>query len=86
MHRFKYVCAVSALTGEGLEAFYESISEILKEKLIELKISVPIEKGRFLALIRKKGVILKSKYNENNAELHIRVSNQLAAKCRNYIK
>ena len=83
--RFKYVSALSAKTGEGLDNFFEIISEIFKEKTIELDISVPLTEGRFLALLRKKRVILESKYNESSAELRVRVSDQLAAQCRFYI-
>ena len=83
--RFKYVSALSAKTGEGLENFFEIISEIFKEKTIELDISVPLTEGRFLALLRKRGVILESKYNESSAELRVRVSDQLASQCRFYI-
>jgi len=83
--RFKYVSALSAKTGEGLENFFEIISEIFKEKTIELDISVPLTEGRFLALLLERGVILKSKYNESSAELRVRVSDQLAAQCRFYI-
>ncbi len=83
--RFKYVSALSAKTGEGLESFFEIISEIFKEKTIELDISVPLTEGRFLALLRERGVILESKYNESSAELRVRVSDQLASQCRFYI-
>ena len=83
--RFKYVSALSAKTGEGLEDFFEIISEIFKEKTIELDISVPLTEGRFLALLRERGVILESKYNESSAELRVRVSDQLASQCRFYI-
>ena len=83
--RFKYVSALSAKTGEGLENFFEIISEIFKEKTIELDISVPLTEGRFLALLRERGVILESKYNESSAELRVRVSDQLASQCRFYI-
>ena len=83
--RFKYVSALSAKTGEGLENLFEIISEIFKEKTIELDISVPLTEGRFLALLRERGVILESKYNESSAELRVRVSDQLASQCRFYI-
>ena len=85
LRRFQNTAAVSAKTGEGMETLFDGIAECLKDRTEELQLSVPLNEGRLLALLRERGVILESNYDGGIAELRVRVSHQLAAQFSQYV-
>jgi len=76
--------AVSALTGDGIGLLYDELADCLKGRKVTLRLSIPLSEGRLLAALQKSASILEQEYEGANADLLVRVSDQLAAQCRDF--
>ncbi len=63
--RFPRTVAISALTGEGLDALREEIADCLKSRNRRVNLRVPPSQGRLIAAIRTAGRILTETYDED---------------------
>ncbi len=82
LRQFPKSVAVSALTGEGIGGLFDELADCLKGRKVEMNISVPLSEGKLLATLQKNAAILEEEYEGANADLLVRVSDQLAAQCR----
>jgi GTP-binding protein HflX len=76
--------AVSALTGEGIDFLYDELADCLKGRKVELRLSIPLSEGKLLSSLQKTASILEEEYEGSNADLLVRVSPRLAARCREF--
>jgi len=59
--------AVSAHTGEGLDALRNEILDVLKDRREQVSLRIPLREGRLLALLHQEGHIQSIRYTETHA-------------------
>lgn len=74
--------AVSARTGEGMDLLYDALADCLKGRKVTMRLSVPLGEGKLLAALQQSAAVLEEVYEGPNADLLVRVSHQLASRCR----
>jgi len=83
--QFPKSVAVSAVTGEGMEVLFDELADCLKGRKVTMRLSVPMNEGRLIAVLQKNASILEQDYEGATANLLVRVSPQLAAQCRKFV-
>jgi GTP-binding protein HflX len=76
--------AVSAITGEGIENLLNELADCLKGDKQLMKLRIPLSEGRLLALLQNSATVLEEKYEDENAELLVRVPAPLISRCEAY--
>ena len=66
--------AISAQTGEGLDALREKIAGYAQQGLEEVQLRFPIGNGRAIAFLRERGEVLEESWEENEAVYKVRLS------------
>ncbi|EYU36741.1 hypothetical protein ABFS82_14G295400 [Erythranthe guttata] len=61
------IVCISALTGEGLDDFCNSVQEKLKDMMVWVEALIPFDKGELLSTIHHVGMVEKIEYVENGA-------------------
>ena len=84
LHRFPDAVIISAKNSEGIDNLYKIIKKFLKDDKKELRLSIPLSEGKILALLKNHGVILKEKYEDSYAKLHVRISPSIASYCKEF--
>lgn len=84
-YRFRRSAAVSAMTGEGVEDLLAGLAEALKGHKQLMKLAIPMNEGRLLALLKNSATVLEEKYEGEFAELLVRVPAPLVPRCRPYL-
>ncbi|NLO97691.1 MAG: GTPase HflX [Peptococcaceae bacterium] len=65
------VIEISALTGQGLELLKETIENILFGRRIRVKLLIPYDKGKILALLHNHSKVLQETYTEQGVLLEV---------------
>ena len=68
------ICAISAITGEGIEQLFERINEILSYGHIETEIALPVTDGQNLAWLYQNAEVLSREDNEHEVNLNVLIS------------
>jgi GTP-binding protein HflX len=76
--------AVSAATGENVEALLDELSDCLKGDKELMELQIPLSEGRLLALLQNSAIVLEEKYEGPFAEVLVRVPLSLAPRCEPY--
>ena len=59
--RFRHVVAISAATGAGTEILCQAIADLLRDRVVHLKLKIPLGDGRRLAALHANGKVLAQK-------------------------
>jgi GTP-binding protein HflX len=70
---------VSAHSGQGMDELRATIERRLPRPAIELRATVPYDRGELVARVHRRGQVLSTHHTEDGTELHVRVDDQLAA-------
>ena len=83
--RFPDAVFGSAVTGEGVEALLERISEELSKLQIEVELTIPFDKGELVAQIHDEGEVLHESYTEAGTHLIARIDRDSLPGLRDYL-
>jgi GTP-binding protein HflX len=75
----------SALTGEGMDALLERISDELSKLKIEVELSIPFDKGDVVARVHDEGEVLRESYTESGTHLVARIGRESLPTFRDYL-
>ncbi len=75
---------VSAHSGQGMEELRTTIEQRLPRPAVELRATVPYDRGELVARVHSRGQVLSTHHTEDGTELHARVDDQLAAELAPY--
>jgi GTP-binding protein HflX len=75
---------VSAHSGQGMEELRTTIEQRLPRPAVELRATVPYDRGELVARVHSRGQVLSTHHTEDGTELHARVDDQLAAELEPY--
>ncbi len=78
--RYAAVVPLSALTGEGIETLKAEVERILAEAMVEIKLTLPHQRGDLLSLIHKYGVVDAEKHTEDGVTIRAHVPPRLIAR------
>ncbi|WP_029089877.1 GTPase HflX [Brevibacterium album] len=78
--------AVSARTGEGIEALRERIGRMLPVLARELTVLVPYERGELVSRVHERGTVLDERFLAEGTVLQARVDEALAAELEPYLR
>ncbi|KAE8712655.1 Peroxidase 9 [Hibiscus syriacus] len=59
------VVCISAVTGEGLQEFFNAVQEKLKDSMVPVEALLPFDEGELLSTIHQVGMVEKTEYTEN---------------------
>jgi GTP-binding protein HflX len=76
--------AVSALYGEGMEDFVESVEDALNAMLVSIELVIPYSKGQALSLIHETGVVETIDYQADGTYVLGRVPQATANRLQKY--
>ena len=76
--------AISALTGEGIDDLLHKIEELIPNKLKRVKLRFPLGSGSLIAMIHRKGKVIKKDYIGNEVIIEAEVDKTLANSLKNY--
>ncbi len=68
---------ISALTGEGIETLKSEIARVLAESMVEIKVTLPHQRGDLLALIHDFGIVEDEQHSESGITVKGRVPRRL---------
>jgi GTP-binding protein HflX len=74
------VVPLSALTGEGIETLKAEVERILAEAMVEIKLTLPHQRGDLLSLIHKYGVVDAEKHTEDGVTIRAHVPPRLVTR------
>lgn len=80
----KHVIAVSARTGEGMDALVRLIAEELPQPDISVDVLVPYDRGDLVSRLHEEGEILASEHVGNGTRITAKVNADLAAELAAY--
>jgi GTP-binding protein HflX len=83
-HTLGRSAAVSAVTGEGIENLLHELADALKGDNQLMRLAIPIQDGRLLALLKNSATVLEEKYEDEFARLLVRVPAPLVSRCEPY--
>ena len=75
---------VSAHSGQGMEELRTTIEQRLPRPAVELRATVPYDRGELVARVHSRGQVLSTHHTEDGTDLHARVDDQLAAELAPY--
>ncbi len=78
--------AVSARTGEGLDALLAAVSDKLSERVVRCVVRLPFDKLGLAALIREHGNVLREQYEPDGVLLTATVERAVFEKLRPYVQ
>ena len=82
MSRHEHAVAISALSGDGLDALLALVGERLEQQLVPVELTVPWTAQDLLPEVHKRGRILSEDFVENGVALTARVPEDVARRLR----
>lgn len=79
MRRERHAVAVSARTGEGIDALLAEIDRNLPGPSVEVRVLVPYTRGDLVSRVLRDGVVSERDHRDNGTYLHAKVDDELAA-------
>jgi len=76
--------AVSARSGENIDALIDELADALKKDQKMMNLQIPLSEGRFLARLKNSTTVLEEKYENEMAELRVRVPLPMVPQCEPY--
>jgi GTP-binding protein HflX len=76
--REPYAVLISATRGEGLEELRRLMQLVLEQRLVEVKVTLPLDRAELVALARQRGRVLVEEYGTESIELEARVPSEVA--------
>jgi len=80
LSKFENSVAISALTGYGMSALLDLISQNLFETLTPIKVMLPYSQGALIALLHEHGQVEREEYVQGGVLIHGRVPGRLLAR------
>ena len=77
--RYAAVVPVSAQTGEGVDALLAAIERVLRETMLEIRVTLPYQRGDLVALVHEQGVVAEEQHDAEGVHLRAHVPPRLAA-------
>jgi GTP-binding protein HflX len=78
-------CAISAATGDGIDALLSELSGMINEDRVRLDVSIPYEDGGMNAFLHENASILKREYTESGVALSLLLDRVYAGRLKKYI-
>jgi GTP-binding protein HflX len=69
MTAFSDGVAISALTGEGLDALLDRVEKVLEERMVWLDVLIPYELGELVDLFHRRGLIGREEHTETGTRI-----------------
>ena len=82
MNRYEHAVAISALTGDGLDALLGLVGERLEQSLVPVELTLPWTAQDLLPEVHKRGRVLSEDFVENGVALTVRVPEDVANRLR----
>jgi len=79
-------CAISARTGEGIEALLVAIDHQLQSVHERVQLSIPASRGDLVARLHRAGTVLQEEYRDGQVEVTALVSPKLAGQVRKALR
>ena len=83
-NRLGEVVAISAETGQGIEALIDHIAQKLGEFWERVRLSIPAEEQSLISMLHDEGKIYNKKYTEGRIELDVEIPKKVAERVRQY--
>lgn len=77
--------AVSAVSGQGIEALRDAIMERLPGRRLEVVADIPYARGDLVALIHRNGDVLDEKHGEDGTRIRALVAETVASQIREFL-
>ncbi|KAL3677378.1 hypothetical protein R1sor_027326 [Riccia sorocarpa] len=71
---------VSALTGEGIDCFYDAVERNLKDLMVWIEVVVPYDQGDLISIIHRLGIVDEEAYIEQGTLIRAHVPLSLSRK------
>ncbi len=73
MTRYPHALAVSAHSGEGLDALASTVSRALSHGFLDVDVRTRIDNGKLLALLASHGEVLSKRFTDTHVVVHCRI-------------
>lgn len=77
--------AVSAVTGEGMEALVQRFEDLLRESMVTVALYIPFDRHELVGLVHAQGHVLEQRSDENGSWLVARVPCRMVAQFEPFI-
>ncbi len=64
---------LSALSGEGTDGLIAAIDELLRERLTEIMLTIPYDRGDVVAAVHREGEVIKEEHLDEGTRIHARL-------------
>jgi GTP-binding protein HflX len=71
--RYPHAVAVSAYTGQGIDALATAVSQALSHVFLAVDVETGVENGRLLACLASHGEVLSKRYTDSRVIVHCRI-------------
>ncbi len=65
--------ALSALSGEGTDGLIAAIDELLRDRLTEIMLTIPYDRGDVVAAVHREGEVIKEEHLDEGTRIHARL-------------
>jgi GTP-binding protein HflX len=83
--RFPEAVLLSALSGDGVEAFLERVAERIPRPDVEVELLVPYERGDVVAALHAAGAVVSEEYLEEGTKLRARLREDQLRRLEPYV-
>ncbi len=77
--RFRHSTAISAATGDGTQALCQAIADLLRDRVVHLRLKIPAAEGRWLAALHANGKVHAQKVSGKHLLIEATLSSSFAA-------
>ncbi|MFM7411060.1 MAG: GTPase HflX, partial [Actinomycetota bacterium] len=77
--------AVSALTGEGIDALLRTLSDRMRALSRVVELLIPYENGEALAMVHREGEVVSIGHEESSTRVRARLSDASVGRLRDYV-
>ena len=77
--RFRHSVAISAATGDGTATLCQAIADLLRDRVVHLRLQIPADEGRWVAALHANGKVLTQKVRGRHLQIEAVVSTAFAA-------
>ena len=77
--RFRHSVAISAATGDGTATLCQAIADLLRDRVVHLRLQIPADEGRWVAALHANGKVLAQKVRGRHLQIEAVVSTAFAA-------
>lgn len=77
--------AVSAVTGEGIDAFLATLGDRLRAITVPVELLIPYERGDVLAAVHREGEVISTSHEEAGVRVRARLADASAGRLSEYV-